>query len=261
MSAMPRWFRVFVIGLAAALLVPFFVVRSGLDRGAVAATLSSVAGAFEPIVHAQLALPEQFTLAADGSYVINGMPVEYHTYAAPERPEQIIRKFQEGFGEAGYEHVTVDSMGSPMLVAVHPDTKMMLTVRFVHDQAGTLGMRLTQQDLSKFDPEFRAKIPGLPVYPGATQQTAISSRQGPPAQSLSFLASGSVTMVEQFYRGEMRAAGWRILEAPVRMPEGAPRPLFFERGKLESSVLIMPRDSASGAFVMVTLTGDPEELS
>ena len=261
MSAMPRWFRFAVFGLAALLLVPFLVVRTGIDRGAVAATLASVAGSFEPVVRAQLALPDQFLLAADGSYVINGMPVEYHTYAAPESPELIVKKFHDGFAAAGYEQAILDAPGAPTLVAVHPETKMMLTVRFVYDQVGTLGMRLTQQDLSKLDPDYKAAIPGLPVYPGATERIAISSGDGSAARSLSFLAKGSPAMVEQFYRGEMRAAGWRLLEAPVKMPPGAPLPLFFEQGALESSVLIVPQEGSSATFVMVTLTGDPEELS
>ncbi|MGH7803047.1 MAG: hypothetical protein ACREQJ_01765, partial [Candidatus Binatia bacterium] len=103
--------------------------------------------------------------------------------------------------------------------------------------------------------------PGVPVYPGAGQRIRISSIEGRPSQSLSYFAAGSVEMVEQFFREEMKSAGWERHDPPLRLPPGSPVTLFFERERLESSVLIVPQSGTSASFVMVTLTGDPEELS
>lgn len=262
MRAMPVWFRFAVGATFALLLVPFVVIKTGVGRDAIAYGVSRAIDAGLPrLLATDAALPERFALPADGSYVINGMPVEYHTYPVRSGPDALTRQFQQSFEAAGYQHKIVDVQGSPTLVAVHPDTKMMLTVRLVRDLRGQAGVRLTQQDLSKFQPDVATEIEGLPVYPGAGQRLHVSTLEGRPSQSLSYVAMGSVAMVEQFYRDEMEGTGWRRLDPPVRPPEGAPLPLFFERGKLESSVLIIPQEDASGAFVMVTLTGDPEEAS
>jgi hypothetical protein len=258
---MPTWFRVAFLAMATALLVPFVLVKTGAGRDAVAQAVRSLGSRVDPLLAADAAIPDRFALPADGSYSINGMPVEYHTYAVKESAEAVTRKFQLGFERAGYKYRVVDAQGAPTLVAIHPDTKMMLTVRLVRDRAGTPGMRLTQQDLSKLDPAFDARIAGLPLYPRATERVLISSIEGPPWRSLSYSAPGSPRMVEQFYRDEMSARGWRKLDPPVRLPEGSPVSLFFERNGLESSLLTVPIEGSTGAFVMVTLTGDPTGLS
>lgn len=257
---MPRWFRFAVFALAAALLVPFVLLKSSSGREALAYATRSVAGAM-PILDAHAALSGQVALPGDGSYRINGMPVEYHTYAVREDASSITRKFQAGFEKAGYKHGVVAVQGSPMLVALHPETQMMLTVRLVRDRQGTPGMRLTQQDLSKLDPAYDARIPGMPLYPGSTERMLVSSIEGTPSQSLTFQAPGSAPMVEQFYRTEMQAEGWQRFEPPVRLPDGSPVSLFFERDGLESSLLIVPQEGTTASFVMLTLTGDPEGLS
>ena len=260
---LPRWFRVFFVVAFALLLVPFVLLKTSIGRDAIA---YGIAGAFDggrltPLLASDAVLPGRFELPADGTYVINGMPVEYHTYPVRESAASLTRQFQRGFEAAGFEQKLIDVQGGRTLVAVHPETKMMLTVRLVRDRAGKAGVRLTQQDLSKLDAGVDTELPGVPTYPGAGQRLHISSVGGRPAQSLSYVASGSVGMVEQFYRDEMRAEGWQRLDPPVRLPEGSPLTLFFERRGLESSVLIVPQDGMSGAFVMITLTGDAEDAS
>lgn len=260
---MPLWFRLALGVMFAVLLVPFALLRSGAGRTAVAEALTRSFGAeIEPMLAAQAMAPERFKLPADGSYSINGMPVEYHTYPVRrESAASTVAKFQDAFERMGFEVKLVPTAGAPTLVGVHPGTKMMLTIRPVRDSVGTPGVRLTQQDLSRFDPGFDARIPGLPVYPGATQRIVISSIEGKPSRSLSYQASGSPGMVEQFYREEMHADGWQRFDPPARLPAGSPVALFFERNGLESSLLIAPEEASTGAFVMITLTGDPADLS
>jgi len=243
------------------LLTPFVLLKTGTGRDAVAYSLSKFANRVDPLIAADAVLPGRLALPADGSYSINGMPVEYHTYAVKESADEISRKFKLGFERAGYKFGVFEIQGAPTLVAIHPDTKVMLTVRLVRDRAGKPGMRLTQQDLSKLDPGFDARIPGMPLYPGASQRMLISSIEGAPSQSLSYRAPGSPAMVEQFYRDEMSAAGWRRFDSPTRLGGDSPVSLFFEREGLESSLLIVPQEASSGTFVMLTLTGDPADLS
>jgi hypothetical protein len=258
---MPTWFRVALLAMTTLLLAPFVLLKTGAVQDAVAYTVSKLGKRVDPLLVADAALPGSLALPADGSYSINGMPVEYHTYAVKESADDVSRKFKLGFERAGYKFGVFDVRGTPTLVAVHPDTKMMLTVRLVRDRAGKPGMRLTQQDLSKLDPNFDARIPGMPLYPGAKQRMLISSIKGTPSQSLSYRAPGSPAMVEQFYRDEMSAGGWRRLDAPTRLGGDSPVSLFFERDGLESSLLIVPQEASSGTFVMLTLTGDPADLS
>jgi hypothetical protein len=260
---MPLWFRVAVCTMFAVLLVPFVLLHSGSGRNAMADALARSFGVeMVPMLATQAMLPGAFQFPADGSYSINGMPVEYHTYPVlHETAQSIVGRFQHVFEKSGFQVKLVPTEGSPTLVGIHPDTKMMLTVRPVRDSEGTPGIRLTQQDLSKFDPKFDARIADLPVYPRATQRILISSIEGTHTRSLTYQAPGSAAMVEQFYRDEMHAEGWRRFDPPARLPPGNPVALFFERDGVESSLLIAPQEGSSSTFVMITLTGDPANLS
>jgi hypothetical protein len=263
MKRMPLWFRIAFGASFALMLVPFVVLKTGVGQEAIAYGVANLfeSGRLAPLLATDAALPGRFELPADGSYVMNGMPVEYHTYPVRESAASLTRQFQGSFERAGYKHKVVDVEGAPTLVAVHPETKMMLTVRLVRDRMGKPGVRLTQQDLSKLQAGTDVELPRVPTYPRAGQRVHISALEDRPSQSLSYLASGSVGMVEQFYRDEMKAEGWRRLDPPVRLPEGSPVPLFFERNGLESSILVVPLEGSSGTFVMVTLTGEEREDS
>src|SRR5262245_28029967 len=260
---MPIWFRAAVCTMFAALLLPFVLLHSSGGTNAIAEALARSFGAeVEPMLATQAMIPGSFQLPPDGSYSINGMPVEYHTYAVlHESAQSIVGRFQHVFEQSGFQVKLVPTEGSPTLVGIHPDTKMMLTVRPVRDSEGTPGIRLTEQDLSKFDPKFDARIADLPVYPRATQRLLVSSIEGKRSRSLTYQAPGSAAMVEQFYRDEMHAEGWRRFDPPARLPAGNPVALFFERDGLESSLLITPQEGSSSTFVMITLTGDSADLS
>jgi hypothetical protein len=257
----PWWFRLVVVALGVFLLVPFLLLkRAGGTDGLAFALGRLVPESLRPVVALDTDVRARFEVPADGSYTINGMPVVYRTYPARESAESIVRKFRDAFEGAGYRHEIVDSGAGPLLVAVHPVTHVMLTVRLVRDRAGKPGMRLTQQDLSKLDPEFDARIPEMPTYPGADRKVLLASDDGRATRSLSYWAPGSIEMVEQYYRERMAGEGWSALEPPARLPPGAPRTLFFDRAGAEAGVVVVPQEEASGSVVVLTLT-DPLEVT
>lgn len=259
MPRKPWWFRLALVGLATVLLVPFFLLkRSGGVGGLAYALARFVPEAARPIVELDPLAHARIELPASGSYTINGMPVVYRTYPIRESAASIERKFRDGFDAAGYASEVVATSTGPLLVAVHPETHVMLTVRLVRDREGKPGMRLTQQDLSKLDPTYDARIPEIPTYPGAEEKVLLAADEGRDTRSLSYSAPGSPAMVEQFYRERMTAEGWTALEPPARLPPGSPLTLFYDRDGYEAGVVVLPREESSGSLVVLTLTA-PEE--
>lgn len=252
-SRMPLWFRAAVAGLFVVLLVPYVLVHGG---GPGAAFARSAVGGFARRPRA--ASPDLALLAAarrpdDGSYLLNGMPVRFHTVAVPASAADAIARFERAFREAGYVTHRTTAGGSAMLVGLHPKTSMMLSVRASVDRAGRTAVRLAEQDLSKLDPNFRAEIPGMPVYPGATRKILVEPLRGAGARSLTYTASGSPDSAARFYLAEMRARGWDRVVAPASPPIGDFATLFFRRDGEECSIVIMPSTESGGAIVLATV--------
>jgi hypothetical protein len=248
---LPRWFRVAVGSLAAALLIPWWLLRSeglghALGRSAVDRWVEQAAPWIGP--PRALGLPRE---APKGRYFVNGMLVQYATYAAPRGAATMMARFRKGFERAGYEQRELAVGGRRTLVAIHPVTKVMLTVRPERDRTGREMLRLTQQNLGELDRGYRPELPGIPVVPGARGSVLVSATREPRNGTLTYAIDGSPQAAARFYLEEMRRRGWESLEAPAGLAGNGL--LFFRRGGKECSVMTIPRPSGTGSVVFITL--------
>jgi len=259
---LPFWFRAVVFALFAILLVPYFLLRNGAQREALARTLAgSVIRDLAPVLQTQAVLPGGMVEPADGAYSVNGMRVEYHTYPNRLGVKETFRRFEAAFDRVGYLHRIVPVQGATTLVAIHPETKMLLTVRPGRDPEGNPMLRLAEQNLSELDPSFRAEIEGVPEYPGAKHLMLVSSERGSLSRSLTFTTDDPAAAVARYYARAMRTSGWAPLESPRMLPQPGLEPLFFQKRQAECSVLAIPSAESGETFVMVTMTATDSSAS
>ena len=252
---LPLWFR--------AVLVVFFLVVAGTlalvtnrdVRAALASTvMDRMLRQYVPVLEQTVALPRPAAEPANGAYYVNGMLVRYRTLPAPIGPAETLRRFDAGFHQTGYVTRLLTVMGKPTLVGIHPKTKMLLTVRPEVDGSGQAKVRLSEQDLSKLNPRFRAEIPGLPMIPGARGRVLVRSASGREATSLMFTVNDSVDGAVGYYERELAVLGWRRLQAPSATPFGGVRTLFFQKDGKECYLVAGAGARSGDSTVMLMLT-------
>jgi len=255
-NPLPLWFRAALVLSFAVLLVPFLLLRDpGIADAFARSIVERMAPRIRPALETQAALsrvtdPQSF----HGAYYLNGMLVQYQTYRARATAAEVIQRCERAFREAGYQTKRVLVQGQPTLVGIHPQTKMMLTVRPVGNYRGMLTVRLSQQDLAQMRDDFRAELPGFPKYPGASGNTLISSAEGPLSRNLTFVVPASSTTIADFYRSEMSSRGWSPLP-PLGSGGSDLRLLFFEKDGVDCSVMLMPIGQAGQTLAMVSING------
>jgi hypothetical protein len=252
---LPRWFRAALVAVFLALVTGVLVVSNGGVRQAVASSLlERVVRNYVPAMEQTMSLPRRRPEPPTGAYYLNGMLVQYHTMPAPVGSAEALRRLDEAFHKTGYVTRTINVLGQPTLVAIHPQTKMLLSARPGRDGAGQPTVRLSQQDLSELDPAFQPEIPGLPLFPGARNRVLVRSASGPSATSLTFTINDSPEGAAGYYERELAARGWHRLVPPGASPFGDLKALFFERGGEESYFVAGPGAQPGETTVMITLT-------
>jgi hypothetical protein len=252
---LPRWFRVVLVIVFGVLSTCVLLLSNGGVRQAVASSLlERMVRDYVPTMDQTEALPRRRPEPPDGAYYVNGMLVEYHTMPAPVGPAETLRRLDLAFHQAGYVTRTMSVMSRTTLLAIHPQTKMLLTARPGRDGEGQPTVRLSQQDLSKLDLNFRAEIPGLPTFPGARKGVLVRSASGPRTTSLTFTINDSAEGAADFYDRELTARGWRRLVPPDGTPFGELKALFFEKDRQESYFAAGPGAESGETVVMITLT-------
>src|SRR5205823_3467590 len=113
--------------------------------------------------------------------------------------------------------------------------------------------RFSQQNLSELREDFPAEIPGVPIYPGASGKTLISSDDSPKSESLMYAADGTAEDIRRYYLAEMRLSGWSPIAAPSAPPGLAAGVIFFSRAGQEASVLLAEIPQSAGSLVLVTV--------
>ncbi len=215
---LPVWFRAVLVGFFLSVISGLALIKSGGVREALASSLlEHVVRGYVPLFEQTMALPRRLPEPADGAYYLNGMLVEYHTMPAPVGPSETLRRFDGAFRQTGYVTRNLNVLGLTTLVAIHPKTKMLLTVRPGRDGAGRPTVRLSQQNLSKLDPKFHAEIPGFPAFPGAHRGVLVRSASGPRTTSLTFTVDDSAEGAADYFERELTARGWRALDPARRM--------------------------------------------
>ncbi len=254
-SSVPRWFRIVLIGVFLLLCGAMLLLQNGGVRDALASSLAErMVGRYAPVMRQTVALPRGIPEPPDGSYTVNGMLVEYHTIPVPVGAAETLRRFDEGFRQTGYVTRMIDVMGKPTLAAIHPETKMLLTVRPGFDAAGEPTVRLAQQNLSKLDPKFRAEAPGLPVIPGARNRVLVRWVTGSAATSLTYTISDSPRNAAEYYAKALASRGWGPSGTAGDPPVGNFKMLFFEKDGDECTVVAGPGGGPNETVVMLTLT-------
>lgn len=252
----PRWFRFALAGMMAVLLVPYFLLREGGESRAStpAALMNRMLGQVAPLLRAQRPTTLRVPQTASGSYFVNGMRVQYATYGAPRGGDEMLRRFESAFEKAGYLHRRAPVEGEEALVAIHPDTKVMLTARPERDARGRSVVRLSQQNLSELDPRFRAEIAGVPTVPGASGKLLVEQADRAGTSSLTYSASTSPQSAARFYLQQMKAFGWERLVSPAGSELAGSWVLFFQKDGVECSVVVMADPEAGASMVLVTRT-------
>jgi hypothetical protein len=254
-SSFPRWFRFTLVGVFFVLVGAMLLLHNGGVREALASSLAErMIGRYAPVMRQTIAAPKVRPEPPDGKYVVNGMLVEYHTIPAPVGAAESLRRFDEGFRQTGYVTRMIDVMEQPTLAAIHPQTKMLLTVRPGFDAGGAPTVRLSQQDLSKLDPKFRAELPGVPVMAGARNRVLVRWVSGSAAASLTYTVHDGVDNVRAYYANALPGHGWRPSGPSSHPPLGQFEMLFFERDGDDCAVVAGPGESAGETIVMLTLT-------
>src|SRR5207249_1984189 len=151
----------------------------------------TIAQSASPVLNADAMLGRRTAEPAKGSYVLNGMHVKYFTMGSPRGGGKTIIQLENLMARAGYVHRIISIQGVPTLVGIHPETKVMLTARPGRDLKGSPAVRFSQQNLSELREDFPAEIPGVPIYPGASGKTLISSDDSPKSESLMYAADGT----------------------------------------------------------------------
>jgi len=253
---LPRWFRA-VLGLFfLAVVGTLLMLRNGGVREALASSiLDRVIRDYVPIMEQTVALPRRNPEPPDGAYYLNGMLVQYHTMPAPVGPAETLRRLDVAFHQTGYMTRMLTVMHRPTLVAIHPQTRMLLTARPGRDGAGRSTVRLSQQDLSKLNGKFNAEIPGLPVLPGARNRILIRSAEGPQVTSMLFTVDDSPDSAASYYLNELASLGWNRMVPPGQSPLDNMKAMFFEKGRDECYVVAGPGARVGESFVMVMLAG------
>jgi hypothetical protein len=188
-----------------------------------------------------------------GAYVLNGMRVEYRTYRVPVSATEVVESFEQAFRKEGYVTKRILVQGQPTLVALHPKTNVMLTVRPGRDASG-MTVRLAQQNLSELRSDFEAKISGIPAFPGGEGRTLVQAADGPPSQSLTFLARNNREFVADYYSRELASRGWTSM--PSQVPQSsALKVLFFAKEGRECSIMLMPADAVGSTIAMISVSG------
>jgi len=249
------WFRVVLVVVFLVLVSTMLLLRNGGVRDALASSIAErLIGGYAPMMRQQLSLPRGIPEPPDGSYTVNGMLVEYHTVPAPAGIPETMRRFEAGFHQTGFVTRAIDVMGKPTLAAIHPETKMLLTVRPGFDGAGRPTVRLAQQDLTKLDPKFRAELPGVPVIPGARNRMLVRWVTGASASSLTYTVDDQPQNAAAYYANALTGRGWRPAGPAGNPPTGEFTMLFFEKDGDECSMIAGPGGSANETVVMLTLT-------
>jgi len=253
---LPRWFRAVLGVFFLAVVGTLLLVRNGGVREVLASTiLDRVVRDYVPMMEQTIALPRRQPEPPDGAYYLNGMLVQYHTMPATVGPAETLRRLDVAFHQTGYRTRMLTVMNRPTLVAIHPQTKMLLTARPGRDRAGGYTVRLSQQDLSELNARFRAEIPGLPVVPGARNRILIRSAEGPPVTSMMFTVDDSPDGATSYYLNELRSLGWSRMIPPGQSPLDSMKTMFFEKGQDECYVVAGPGGRTGESFVMVMLSG------
>ena len=251
----PLWWKVAVGVLFASLLVPYFLLRGGISPALARSVFERFQPQITPLLRTQAALP-QFARKEplSGAYYLNGMLVQFQTTRARAGLEEVVAKFEKAFKKTGYLSRRVMVQGQPTLVALHPQTTMLLTVRPSRDATGHAVVRLAQQKLSELNPEFRAEITDVPTYPGAQGAMLVQSADDRQAESLTFSLETTPSTVVDYYRQQMPTLGWKTPGAELPSAPGVSI-LEFEKNGAQCSVLVFADPESSGAFVMLTKTG------
>ena len=259
---MPFWFRAAAGFLFAVLLIPYVLLRGGSMGSALAKAAGiGLARPSAPVLAAERALSLRSNEPANGAYTLNGMLVRYRTYPVPAGPDEAVSRFEAAFRKAGYRTKEVSLGGQRTLVGVHPETKMMLTMRPGHDRRGRPTVRLSEQDLSRLDASFRAEIPSVPNYPGATRKMLVKWVEGGRSTALAYVITSSAESVARFYLQEMKIRGWERLVPPAQAPFSGTSVVFFQKGEQECSVVVMPDREAGDTVVLVTVGRAGERTS
>lgn len=252
---LPWWFKGVLAGVFLLLIGGFALVRQGGVREALASVLlDQVVKQYVPAMSQSLAMPRLEPEPPDGAYYLNGTLVQYHTMPAPVGANEALRRFDAAFHGSGYATRMLTVLGQPTLVAIHPKTKMLLTVRTGRAGNGMPTVRLAQQDLGQIDSSFRAELPGIPTMPGAKNLVLVRSAEGPQTSSLTLTIPDTQKAATEYYERELAAAGWHRLIPPAAQPFTGIETLFFEKGNDECYLVASPGASANEAIVMVMVT-------
>ena len=250
---LPLWLRVVTAGVMGTLFLGFLIVRSGGIEARAQSFFETIAQSASPVLNADTMLGRRTTEPAKGSYVLNGMRVKYFTMGAPEGGGKTIIELENLMARAGYIHRIIPIQGVPTLVGIHPETKMMLTARPGRDLRGSPAIRFSQQNLSELREDFQAEIPGVPIYPGASGKTLISSQDGPRSESLMYAAGGTAEDIRRYYLAEMGLSGWSPIVAPPAPPGLPASVMFFSKGGQEASVVLAEIPQSAASMVLVTV--------
>ena len=232
---LPIWFRAVLMGFFLLVIGVLALVKNGGVREVLASTLlDRMLRDYVPVFEQTIALPRSAPEPANGAYYVNGMFVKYRTLPAPIGAAETLRRFDEGLHKTGYV--------------------MLLTIRPGRDDSGRPNVRLSQHDLSRLDPKFRAEIPGLPVIPGARNRVLVRSAYGRQATSLMFTVRDTADSAAAYYQRELAVQGWRRLEAPSNASFAGLRTLFFQKEASECYVVAGAGGRAGESAVMIMLT-------
>ena len=247
---MPLWFRAVVAGLFAILLTGYLLVRGPVgDRAFARTTTGSPFDAVEPALRFERSRADKQRLPPAGAYRFNGMLVRYSTY--PEKdPAKRIGELEKAFRKTGYKTARKQVNGDDTVVAVHPKTKVLLTAVALHLPGGYGAVRLAQRNLGELKADYVAEISGVPRLASAIGGTLITSIDGPPVETLTYVTNDSVDWIEQFYLREMSLRGWQPLVQPMNVRTNGFATLFFSKDGEELSVVVASTPAGS-RMVMV----------
>jgi hypothetical protein len=252
-NPLPLWFRAVAVVLFSGLFIAYFAVRNGVG---LEASTGPWPQALAPVVNAQAVGSRSVSAAPNGEYRLNGMRVRYRTYVTDGTAQETLSRFERSFARAGYHHRLFTVGDERVLVAVHPKTEWMLTVRFDRDAEGRPAVRLSEQDLSQLRPPRAASLGGVPIPPEGRDRVLITPVSASFPVILTYRLAGSRAWVESLQSRRMTEAGWQSLESPVEVARGGMSTLFFRRRGAEATIVVMPGIGANEALVMITVGGE-----
>lgn len=149
-----------------------------------------------------------------GVQVTNGVPMVLQMARSTWTVDALAQHFADEF-EAANLYIPTDvvqfsPLQEPFLTAFDPERSISYTVVFQENPDRTTTVVLGTADMAQYDPLGQSKLDWAPVMPGA-EDLMRTDMEG--AQAAVYSVQATEAAVRDFYRKELRAAGWREEEA------------------------------------------------